>query len=196
MFVLSFILLPALCFFLLFYHTGSAPGAVHWSPDQSTIVYFWWDHSDLWLLVPDGGKFLEQKVTLRWCSIDNLNQQNFVEIAVLKNSRSRLSSYMPLLFSPDSKQVAVKGEDKIYIIDLDSSAVHEMNLNQWYTLNWIDPGPLVSADFPGLTVNNLSGNETPLGYGSGAVSPDGKRTALIDYDQQVVILEENLKKEK
>jgi hypothetical protein len=162
--ILMLLILYGLSFII---HTGGSALWIHWSPDQSRIVYLWWDNIGLWMFVPDGGSFLHQKRMLYWCSVDQLAQQESIELDSQGYTKQTLAAELPVFFSPDSSQIAVVKQKNVRIVDLPSGKAHDLASSQWPSQGWLSPGSPVSKGSQDSNADELTGNEIPLGYSGG-----------------------------
>ena len=95
------------------------PGMIYFSPDESTIAYTYVKRIDLPL--PPEIPTLYSTVYLQWCPLNQLKSCRSIKIdSYGKSYGSFVQGQFRLLFSPDSKHIAVKSPRCLEIIDLET----------------------------------------------------------------------------
>lgn len=166
---------------------------VCWSPDQSYIVQSLDPKGRLNIWGMDsGGMCPYQELHLRWCSVDETNKQKDIRLKSVWFS-DKLIETPSIYFSQDNTKIAIGINGKITVVDVATGKKSGLKQDQWHTEEWVS----VCENIREMESDTqVQGKELPEGFATGVVSPDGKYTALIDFDGQVVIENENLNKHK
>jgi Tol biopolymer transport system component len=94
-----------------------SPGSLHFSPDGSIIAYTYVKRIDLPL--PPELPTIYSTVYLQWCRSDQLKECRSLKIESYgKSYGSFVQNAFLLMFSPDSKQLAVKSPRCLEVVDL------------------------------------------------------------------------------
>lgn len=97
--------------------TGEEPGGIQFSPDGSTIAYTYVKRIDLPL--PPELPTIYSTVYLQWCRSDQLKECRSLKIdSYGKSYGSFVQGTFLMMFSPDSKQLAVKSPRYLEVVDL------------------------------------------------------------------------------
>ncbi|MEW6360164.1 MAG: hypothetical protein AB1696_27770 [Planctomycetota bacterium] len=100
--------------------TGGGPGYIWLSPDGKSIAYQWIETKDLPL--PPEMPTVETRVYLRWCALAYPNkQQSLLMITAGKKYRAvAAAALVNVVFSPDSKHMAVATPERLTIVETQS----------------------------------------------------------------------------
>jgi hypothetical protein len=122
---LPFVFVVFFCLGLTSCKGGSPSAAIHFSPDGSTIAYTYADRIDLPL--PPEVPTLHSTVYLQWCPMDRIKSYQSMKIdSYGKSYGSFVQDQFALLFSPDSRHIAVKSPRYLEVVDLENQTRHRL----------------------------------------------------------------------
>ena len=100
--------------------TGGGPGRIWLSPDGASVAYQWIERKDLPL--PPEMPTIERKIYVRWCALAApTRQQSLLMITPGKKYRAvGDASLVYVVFSPDSKHMAVVTPERTTIVQVQS----------------------------------------------------------------------------
>jgi len=124
-FFLQFVFIIFICIGCTSCQGDGSPGGINFSPDGSTIAYTYVKWIDLPL--PPEMPTLYSTVYLQWCSADQLKSCRHMKIdSYGKSYGSFVQGQFELLFSPDSRRLAVKSPRYLEVVDLETQTRHQL----------------------------------------------------------------------
>ena len=163
-----------------------SPGGIYFSPDGSIIAYTYVKRIDLPL--PPELPTIYSTVYLQWCRSDRLKECRTLKIDSFgKSYGSFVQENFLLMFSPDSKQLAVKSPRYLEIIDLETMTRHRMTGpdEPVLSMGWLGNRDMVYSVFRESAAGKQSHGVTHQIFRHSVGEPPGKRLLLYeqkDYD--------------
>jgi len=165
---------------------GGSPGGIYFSPDGSIIAYTYVKRIDLPL--PPELPTIYSTIYLQWCRSDQLNECRSLKIdSYGKSYGSFVQGKFLLMFSPDSKQLAVKSPRYLEIIDLETMTRHRLTGpdEPIGAIGWLGDKEMVYSVFRESADGKRSHGVTHQIFRHSIGEPPGKRLLLYeqnDYD--------------
>ncbi|MBI5576965.1 MAG: PD40 domain-containing protein [Deltaproteobacteria bacterium] len=124
-FYLQFVFVAFVCLGFSSCKEGSPSAEIHFSPDGSTIAYTYADR--IGLPLPPEVPTIYSTVYLQWCPSDQIKLCQSMKIdSYGKSFGSFVQNKFGLLFSPDSRHIAVKSPRYLEVVDLESQIRHRL----------------------------------------------------------------------
>lgn len=187
---ISFFFLSLFVFFAAAIFTGckggGSPGSVCFSPDGTTIAYTYVERIDLPL--PPEMPTIYSTVYLQWCHSDQLKQCQSIKIdSYGKSYGSFVQGQFLLMFSPDSKQLAVKSPRYFEVVDLQTGKRFQLTGpdESVATMGWLGNTEMVYVIYTESDPGKRSHSLTHQIFRHSIGEPAGKRLMLYeqkDYD--------------
>jgi len=117
---------------------GGSPGEIHFSSDKSTVAYTFVKRIDLPL--PPEMPTLYSTVYLKWCLMDQLDSCQSLKIdSYGKSYGSFVQGQFRLIFSPDSRRIAVNSPRHLEIVELGTRIRHRLTLagESVFSMGWL-----------------------------------------------------------
>lgn len=165
---------------------GGSPGGINFSPDGSIIAYTYVKRIDLPL--PPEMPTIYSTVYLQWCSSNKLKECRSLKIDTYgKSYGSFVQGKFSLIFSPDSKQLAVRSPRYLEIVDLGTMKRHRLAGpdEPVASMGWLGNGDMVYSVFRESATGKQSHGVTHQIFRHSIGEPPGKRLLLYeqnDYD--------------